>query len=640
MSEEIRLGGFRPEPDSPKHWGYEDKLRPRMHLGATVDVDLREFSGPRHHQQETNSCVANATVKALEIRRIQQFGMAAHVDLSRLAVYYLARELMFPTETHLDQGTYVSHAFDALRRFGVPPEADWPFDLDKISTPPSWGAMRKAFTHKIDAFYKIRSTGLGRVEAVIDSLRTDLPVVFGTTVGRNWREYEKGDVLGAPEVVTGAHATVLVGYRDGLFLGENSWGCYDDQTEVLTKKGWVPWPSVKGGEKFATLNPANHVLEYQQATAHYAYDYDGELLRFSSQGVDLLVTPNHRMYVTNHHKRQSPNWPVVRADSIDGSRRICFKKDAVNNAPDVGAFHVAGQKVEADLWLEFLGYFLSEGHTSQQNHIRTRVRTRKYARKGGALRDGTTGQFVPDPEGVPDEVTYQATESYPETSYIVGLSQSEGEDADCIAQCLHRLPFQFGEGLKPAEERRKPQRVWTHTTRGLYESMSVFGKAPEKHIPRACLQLSARQSRVLLDALMLGDGTKSGGSWTYYTSSPQFADDVQELALRCGFAADIHITDRTNQPGYNHPEYQVGIKRIRVRPEARYTLEQVPYRGKVYCITVPNGLVYVRRNGQAVWSGNSQWGDDGFYQIDPAVIASSASSDFWVPICGWEDLGA
>jgi hypothetical protein len=32
----------------------------------------------------------------------------------------------------------------------------------------------------------------------------------------------------------------------------------------------------------------------------------------------------------------------------------------------------------------------------------------------------------------------------------------------------------------------------------------------------------------------------------------------------------------------------------------------VPYNGRVYCVSVPNGIIYVRRNGRAIWSGNTE----------------------------------
>jgi C1A family cysteine protease len=250
----INLRGFREEPDSPKHWGFEDSLRARLVL-APGDVDLRQYTSPRHDQRSTSSCVAQAAVKALEIKRIMEKGADAHVDLSRMAVYWFARNMMSPKETNNDGGTYISYAFDAIRRFGVPPEKDWPWDTDRIYDAPSWSAMRKAYVSKISAFYKIKSRGNDRVDMVIEALQAGNPVVFGTDVNARWTGY-RGDQPGVLRPVdkdqrTGRHATCLVGFADGKFIGENSWGddwgldgFYLMDPDVIAHKGsadfWVP----------------------------------------------------------------------------------------------------------------------------------------------------------------------------------------------------------------------------------------------------------------------------------------------------------------------------------------------------------------------------------------------------------------
>ena len=221
-----KFNGFRAEPDDPRHWGFEDRLRGRMTQTFTGDIDLRPFTSSRHNQRHTGSCVAQATCKALEIKRIMDKGHDAHIDLSRMAVYWFARNLMLPKETHLDDGTYISLAFDAMRRYGVPPEADCPWDTRSIFIPPSWGAMRKAYVSKITSFYKIRSTGQDRVDMVLEALQAGNPVVFGTNVDGTWQRYREGEVLRpvSDSNKTGRHATVLVGFQEGKFIGENSWG--------------------------------------------------------------------------------------------------------------------------------------------------------------------------------------------------------------------------------------------------------------------------------------------------------------------------------------------------------------------------------------------------------------------------------
>lgn len=223
--------GFLPEPPNPKHREYETLLKGRLAPYAqTTDVDLRPFSPSkqRHNQLDTSSCVGNSVVRALEVRRNYVAKNTDLVDLSRLAVYYLSRELMVPKWTDRDEGTYISTACDVLRRFGVCAEADWPFDRTKINQPPPWSAMRRAYMNKIQAFYRITSTGTARVAEVARCIQAGLPVVYGTQVGSEW-SYYRGDIdrippLSIPKNPQGGHATILIGTKNGLFIGENSWG--------------------------------------------------------------------------------------------------------------------------------------------------------------------------------------------------------------------------------------------------------------------------------------------------------------------------------------------------------------------------------------------------------------------------------
>lgn len=233
------LSGWRPEPQhlAAQHWDFE-RVKAGMSV-SSIGSDLRPFSPPtRHNQRITNSCVLQAMIRALEIKRIQKYGPAAHVPLSTLAPYYLSRELMTPSETSNDDGTFVSMAAEVIRRFGVCTEASWPFAeadgtaLDRTNsrshlyTPPTWGAMRGAYVHKISAWYRINSQGDARVQDVITALAAGNPVVYGTQIGAAWQDYQAGQVLGLPTSPKGRHATVLEGWDLALsvFNGENSWG--------------------------------------------------------------------------------------------------------------------------------------------------------------------------------------------------------------------------------------------------------------------------------------------------------------------------------------------------------------------------------------------------------------------------------
>jgi thymidylate synthase (FAD) len=120
----------------------------------------------------------------------------------------------------------------------------------------------------------------------------------------------------------------------------------------------------------------------------------------------------------------------------------------------------------------------------------------------------------------------------------------------------------------------------------------------------------------LLDGLMHSDGSVSPrGKETYVTTSELLAGQIQEVALKVGRSATV--TAVPSRPGDGRlgtkTRYRMTIYRPRnSEPRVGWTTEarrrQVTvehHAGRVYCVSVPNGTLYVRRNGRPVWSGNS-----------------------------------
>jgi len=71
--------------------------------------------------------------------------------------------------------------------------------------------------------------------------------------------------------------------------------CFDDQTEVLTTRGWVPWSGTLDTDCFATRS-ADGKFEWQQCTALHKKHYKGNLVQFQNRNLRIQVTPNHRMF--------------------------------------------------------------------------------------------------------------------------------------------------------------------------------------------------------------------------------------------------------------------------------------------------------------------------------------------------------
>lgn len=226
MATRYRIGGYRKDPAN-KIYKFFDKNKFSYSGPKDKDVDLRPYSSPRHNQTTTSSCVANALIKALEIKKIMKFGHQNHADLSILNLYWGARSLMFPKETDKDEGTYISLGCDALRKFGVCRESMFPFDKNNIFSTPPVMATREAYINKIKSHFKITSKGDQRLKDIILNLNAGNPIVFGTKVGDQWFDYNKNSsAIGIEKDSVGGHAIVCVGYLNGNFIIENSWGTW------------------------------------------------------------------------------------------------------------------------------------------------------------------------------------------------------------------------------------------------------------------------------------------------------------------------------------------------------------------------------------------------------------------------------
>ncbi len=144
-----------------------------------------------------------------------------------------------------------------------------------------------------------------------------------------------------------------------------------------------------------------------------------------------------------------------------------------------------------------------------------------------------------------------------------------------------------------------------------------------KTIPVWMFQLSQRQMRVFLDTYAIGDGYIKANKRIIYTSSPRMADDLHALACLAGFNSSKTVREITGQRKWikdhwaisSGPGYVVSLSETGAGVEiSSANIRDVDYDGMVYCATVPSGLLFTRRNGTVIWSGNSAI-PDGIWEV-------------------------
>lgn len=340
--------------------------------------------------------------------------------------------------------------------------------------------------------------------------------------------------------------------------------CYSEDTEVLTKKGWKFFKNVTKNDEILTLNKQGFI-EYHKPLELIKEKFSGEMIHFKNLKIDLLVTPNHKMYVKMRNKK---TFELIEADEKIVWERSHMQKSAKWKGKEKKWFILPKvknskikniNKIKMDDWLEFFGYYITEGCT----HIRKRKR--KINNK-----------------------TYN-TKDY---NILIAQDKKKSYEYNKILKCLKRLPFTVFNS---------DDHQFRICNKQLCEFLKQFGKSYDKYIPVDLKELPKKQLKILFKAMMLGDGNKKGNS--YYTNSDKLAGDFQEICLKIGMAANIHSKDKRHKRAVN----QISILNNKNKNflESKYPKrKKIHYNGYVYCVNVKNHIIYVRKNGKTLFCGN------------------------------------
>jgi hypothetical protein len=374
-------------------------------------------------------------------------------------------------------------------------------------------------------------------------------------------------------------------YQRLKHLVEDKIHCLSMDHEVLTEDGWKFYDKITMNDKIATLKDKKLVYEKPIQLLYYP-DHAGKMYHIETQQIDLKVTSNHRMWVSKVKGRDKKwqEFDFVKADELMG-KHVKYQKDALWEASDYqfilpkvecenGVIY-EDKKVDMNAWLQFFGIWIAEGWTSTSEDKR-----------------------------------------YPNSrSYITTICQCKDRVQKVITKAVTDLGYNYTQCDDKFSIANKQLYVYM-------KDLSVG--APNKKLPDWVWKLSSSQSRTLLYNMQLGDGSFHRTSSRYYTSSIQLADDVMKLALHCGWSANkwLHCKagNETEIKGRkiisNYDMWRLGIVVSKNTPEVNHghiktqngQTETIIERSAepVFCLQVPSEVFYVRRNGKAVWTGNSR----------------------------------
>ncbi len=340
--------------------------------------------------------------------------------------------------------------------------------------------------------------------------------------------------------------------------------CYSADTEILTPHGWQTFDNLLIGSLVMTMNPNTNIAEWQPIERKQTYVYEGELIHFNGRNIDLLVTLEHEVLVSSRNPRRNlwSDYKKIQAKNVYGkynyrmTRYMHWRGEDIDDTIKIGK-----HTFSTNTFLNFLGTYLGDGSV--------------YISNGG---------------------------------YVIKIAAMTEHDINRVQALINEL------GVKPNYDGRS----WCFFSKDLYNLLKPLGHAHEKYIPYAYKNLPPNRLQHLLRGLMESDGAAS--TQTYTTISKQLADDVQEIIFKVGTAAIVRKV-KAQQKGLkeggfkgNYPVYKVRQATTQFMPKINPAIhKRVPYNGVVYDVTVPNHIIFVRRNGKPVWSGNC-W--EGFVTLE------------------------
>jgi replicative DNA helicase Mcm len=301
-------------------------------------------------------------------------------------------------------------------------------------------------------------------------------------------------------------------------------------------------------------------------------EYEGKMLHCDGVTTEFCVTPTHRLYSSRQYNyRKAKNYKFELGTIDTFGIEFPIKKDAIWKGKEQLIFYLPDIEGNASCkrffeinmndWLEFLGVYLAEGFSSK-SHYQVLIT------------------------------------QFPNSNYF-----------ESIKRILDRLPFNF-----KYDERQK--RFYC-MSKQLYEYVLKLGNSRTKYIPREFLQLSTDHLNHLLFGMMIGDGTIDPyGNYVKYDSvSNQLINDVQELLLKTNRYGNVHVyfypemISPTNGKLYTDcsPCWRIwfSTRKGYTTVNRKRNIKEIDYKGKIYCVEVPNHIIYVRQNGKGMWSGNS-----------------------------------
>lgn len=343
--------------------------------------------------------------------------------------------------------------------------------------------------------------------------------------------------------------------------------CFDDETELLTKRGWINVSQIKEDDLFLSREPNTSNLEYVKNTQKIEIDYNGFMYNYEGKNISINVSENHNLFVNIKKGRNKKREDVtIKANEAYKKNFQFISAGGIWKGTPEKTIKILGIEYDKIKFARLLGIFLTDGSINKQENI-----------------------FI---------------------------NQTKENIRNIIRNLLIDLNIDFTEGEK-----------YFYLSRKYKEYFKQFYLKENRRIPEDFKNSNIDVLRALLDGIIDGDGDNSRRR--IYIGSKNLVDDIQEIIYKIGLSSCFYIKEPkqsylAEEKRYikaTKPYYVVSINHKEYLNHFHKNEKRVKYKGKLYCCLLEKWhTVLMRRHGKIIWinqcdppyENTSEYSEDGF----------------------------
>ena len=322
--------------------------------------------------------------------------------------------------------------------------------------------------------------------------------------------------------------------------------CYSEDTEILTENGWKTFDQLTLEDKVAQYHQGLKEISFTNPHEIVWEPYKGKMIHFNNKSTDMLLTPNHRvLYRTNGTKRYN----IKRADEVSKlTSQLYYPTSAKFN-----------NNIQDEYPLEFYELLIA---TQADGHL---------------AKDSNAIQF----------------------------SFTKQRKIDRLLNIINVL--NINHSICTNERKNKVETIIRLKAKDPYTLLLRKHLSVKKQILLDISDLSYSIRYHILDCIKYWDGTiRNNGDIVIDTTDESLIDFLQSLCsiTNAKSVKNSYLKKINNRKCLIHRLYY-SLNEEEAEKTLMQHSKEIEYEGMIGCVSVPTGLILVRRNGKPFISGNT-----------------------------------